>query len=141
MGLGRFAKYIKCSKVGIVPVAATEVLALEAGRIVAATGLMGHRVTLVLPSEQATGQWAERVEGDAIRAQTREELRLDTTLQSVVATLVDVGLLPAVVIAKLADLGDFPSAVITQAKAGEVVGAVEFVYGFESLCVGCVVLA
>jgi hypothetical protein len=46
-----------------------------------------------------------------------------------------------VVIAKLADLGDFPSAVITQAKAGEVVGAVEFVYGFESLCVGCVVLA
>jgi hypothetical protein len=140
MGLSRFAKHIKCSKISIVPVAATEVLALEASRIVAATGLVGHSVTLVLPSKQAAGQWTERVEGDAIRAQTREELMLDTTLQSVVTALVDVGFLPAVAVAEFADLGDFPGAVVAQAEAGEVAGAVEVVYCFEGLCVGGVVL-
>jgi hypothetical protein len=104
VGLSRFAEHIKCSKVSIVPVAAAEVLALEASRIVAATGLVGNGVTVVLASKQAAGQWAERVEGDAIGAQAGEELELDATLQSVVATLVDVGLLPAVAIAELADL-------------------------------------
>jgi hypothetical protein len=112
MGLSRFAEHIKCSKVSIIPVAAAEVLALEASRIIAATRLVGIGVTLVLPSKQTAGQWAERVEGDAIRAQTREELLLDTTLQSVVTALVDVGLLPAVAIAEFADLGDFPGAVV-----------------------------
>lgn len=140
MSLSRVAENIKRSKVSIVPVTTAEVLALEASRIVAATGLVGHRVTLVLPSEQAAGQWAERVEGDTIRAQAWEELRLHTTLQSVVAALVDVGLLPAVAVAELADLGDFPGAVVAQAEAEEVAGAVEVVYCFEGLCVGCVVL-
>ena len=63
-----------------------------------------------------------------------------STLQSVVAALVDVGLLPAVAIAELADLRDFPSAVVTQTETGEVAGTVEFVHSFESLRVGCVVL-
>lgn len=112
MGLSRFAKHIKCSKVSVIPVAPAEVLALEASRIITAAGLVGYRVTLVLPSKQATGQWAERVEGDTIRAQAGEEFRFDATLQSVVAALVDVGLLPAVAIAELADLGDFPGAVV-----------------------------
>ena len=112
MDLGRVAEHVQRSKVSIVPVTATEVLPLEASRIVSATGLVGNRVTLVLASEQTAGQRAERVEGDAVRAKAGEEFRLDATLQGVVAALVDVGFLPAVAIAELADLCDFPGAVV-----------------------------
>lgn len=140
MGLSRAAEHIKGIKISIVPVAAAEVLALEASRVVAATRLVGNRVTLVLAGEQTAGQWAETVEGDAVRAQAGEEFRLDTTLHSVVATLVDVGLFPAVAVAELANLGDFPGAIVAQAEAREVTGAVEFVYCFEGLGVGGVVL-
>ena len=132
------AQQVQRIEVLIVPVAAAVRLALPAGLVVAAAGLVarGVVVAVVAARQQAAGDGVVGVEGDAVVAQAGEEFGLDGAVQRVVHALVDGGLDPAVGIAQLADLRHFPRLVVADGEAREVAFFVEVVDGAHGHLVG-----
>jgi hypothetical protein len=124
---------IQTIEILLIPVSATMKSSLSNLGIEARPGLESLLITRVPTSQETTSQRLERIERNTIVAETREKLVFDAALKSMVDTLVNRRLDPAVLLADLADHSDFPGHVVADSKSLESALLVQLVDRSQSI--------